>query len=127
MVSLLVIKRLIRLKDKYKNKAQYHALLAQYYYLTEDYDKALLAVNEYDKFEKNSPLIYQMRAMIYENKNDDFNAHVKWGKYNLMRGNKDVAINEFLNADRINGKDADLTANLAALLEESGDRVHAIK
>lgn len=118
---------LIKLKEKYKNKAQYHALLAQYYYLTEDYDKALLAVSEYDKYEKNSPLIYQMRAMIYENKNDDFNAHVNWGKYNLMRGNKDVAINEFLNADRINGKDADLTANLAALLEESGDRVHAME
>lgn len=116
-----------RLKEKYKNKAQYYALRAQYYYITKDYDKALECVNEYDKYEKNSPLIFQMRAMIYENKNDDFNAHINWGKYNLLRGNKDVAINEFLNADRINDQDADLTANLAGLLEESGDKMHAME
>lgn len=116
-----------RLYDKYKNKGQYHALRAQYYFETSDYDKALEAVSEYDKFEKNSPLLFQMRAMIYESKNDAFNAHVNWGKYNLLRGNKDIAINEFLNADRINDKNADLTATLAALLEENGDKTHAIE
>ena len=116
-----------RLKDKYKNNGQYHALRAQYYFVTEDYDKALECVNEYDKYEKNSPLVFQMRAMIYENKHDDFNAHMNWGKYNLLRGNKDIAINEFLNADRINEDDANLTATLAQLLEESGDKVHAME
>jgi len=115
-----------RLHDKYKNKGQYHALRAQYYFETENYDKALECVNEFDKYEKNSPLIYQMRAMIYENKNEDFLAHLNWGRYNLLRGNKDVAINEFLNADRIKA-DADLAATLAGLLEENGDKTHAME
>ena len=115
------------LQDKYKNKAQFHALRAQYYFETENYDKALECVNEYDKYEKNSPLIYQMRAMIYENKKDDFQAHINWGRYNLLRGNKDVAVNEFLSAARINDTDADLTATLAGILEESGDKTHAME
>ena len=68
-----------------------------------------------------------MRALIYENQNDDFNAHLNWGKYNLLRGNKDIAINEFLNAYRINDKNADLTATLAVLMEETGDKTHAME
>ena len=115
------------LKDKYKNNAQYYALTAQYYFLTENYDKALESVNDYDKYEKNSPLTYQMRAMIFEKNKDDFNAHLNWGRYNLMRGDKDAAINEFLHANGIDDKNADLTANLAALLEESGDKTHAME
>ena len=116
-----------RIKEKYKNKGEYHTLLAHYYFLKYDYDKALECVTEYGKYEKNSPLLFQMRAMIYENKNDDFNAHLNWGKYNLLRGNKDIAINEFLSADRIDDTNADLTATLAALMEESGDKTHAME
>ena len=116
-----------KFKDKYKNNAQYYALLAQYYFLTENFEKALEYVNDYDKYEKNSPLTFQMRAMIYENKKDDFNAHINWGRYNLIRGEKDAAINEFLHANGIDDKNVDLTANLASLLEESGDQTHAME
>ena len=116
-----------RIKEKYKTNAEYYALFAQYYFLKEDYTRALECVNEYDKYQKNSPLPFQMRALIYENQNDDFNAHLNWGKYNLLRGNKDIAINEFLNAYRINDKNADLTATLAVLMEETGDKTHAME
>ena len=95
--------------------------------MTKDFDKALECVNKFDEFEKNSPLTYQMRALIFEEKNDDFNAHLNWGKYNLVRGNKDIAINEYLNAYQIKNDNIDLLNTLAMLLEESGDRNHAME
>jgi tetratricopeptide (TPR) repeat protein len=68
-----------------------------------------------------------MRALIFEERKDDYNAHINWGKYNLVRGNKDVAINEYLNAYQIKNDDLDLLNSLAMLLEESGDRNHAME
>ena len=81
---------------KKKDLAKYHSLLAQFYFLKNDFDKALEEVNEFEKIEKNSPLTYQMKALIYENQKDDYNAHVQWGKFNIVRGIIDIAINEFL-------------------------------
>jgi len=114
-------------EKKYKNESKFHSLRAQYYYTVEDYEKALESVNEFDKLEKNSPLSYQMRALIYENLNNEYNAHLNWGKYNLVRGNKDVAINEFLNAYQLNGSDSNLVNTIAVLLEETGDNNHAME
>lgn len=114
-------------ENKYINNAEFHALKAQYYFLTESYDNALECVEAYNKISPNSALVYQMRALIYENKNDDYNAHLNWGKFNLVRKNKDIAINEFLNAFQLNEKNVDLMLTLAQLLEETGDKNHAIE
>ncbi|MBE7709959.1 MAG: hypothetical protein E7Z93_05885 [Cyanobacteria bacterium SIG32] len=114
-------------QSKYSNDAEFHALMAQYYFVSQDYDKALESVEAYNKINPNSPLVYQMRALIYENKNDDYNAHLNWGKFNLVRKNKDIAINEFLNAYQLNEKNVDLMLTLTQLLEETGDRNHAIE
>ena len=114
-------------KDKYQTNAKYHSLLAQYYFMKNKFDEALGEVEEFDKYEKNSPLTYQMRALIYENKKDDYNAHINWGKYNLLRGNKDIAINEYLNAYQMRDDDLNLLNSLAVLLEENGDKNHAME
>ncbi len=119
--------KLQKMEDEYNHIAQFHSLKAQYYYMNKEFDKALECVNKFDEFEKNSPLTYQMRALIYEEKNDDYNAHLNWGKYNLVRGNKDIAINEYLNAYQLKNDDIDLLNTLAMLLEESGDRNHAME
>lgn len=120
-------KMLNDMENNYKNNAQFHSLKAQYYYISKDFDKALECVNEFDKYSNNSPLTYQMRALIYENQNDDYNAHLNWGKYNLLRNEKDVAINEFLNAYQLKDDDENLVSTLAMLLEDSGDRNHAME
>ena len=119
--------KLQQMEEQYGHIAQYHSLKAQYYYMTGDYEKALESVEEFDKAEKNSPLTYQMRALIYEEQNDDFLAHINWGKYNLVRGNKDIAINEFLNAYQLKNDDLDLLNTLAMLLEENDDKNHAME
>lgn len=121
------IKKLEDMAEQYSHIGQYHSLKAQYYYMKNEFDKALESVEEFNKITPNSPLTYQMRALIYENKNDDYNAHLNWGRYNIVRGNKDVAINEFLNAYQLNGVDLNLLSTLSMLLEESGDKNHAME
>ena len=66
-----------------------------------------------------------MRALIYEQKEDAFNEHLNWGKYNIVRGDKDVALNEYMTAYRFNNKDIDLIETIAVLLEAEGDKTKA--
>ncbi len=115
------------LKEKYKKNSKYLTLVAQYYYETKDYDKALEYVDEFSKFDKNSPLIYQMRALIYEAKDVPFEEHYNWGRYNQVRGNNDVAINEYLFAHQAEPKDTALILKIAELLEEMKDSTRAIE
>lgn len=116
---------LMSIKDKYSNEKIFHSLMAQYYYQKDMYDEAFKEIDEYTKIDPNSPLIYQMRALIYEKQNDSFNEHVNWGKYNIIRGEKDVALNEYLTAYRFNDSNIDLIETIAALLEAEGDKTKA--
>ena len=113
--------------EKYKNDNQLYALQAEYYYLAKDFDKALSSVDLYSQKAPNHPLIFQMRALIYESQNNDYLATVNWAKYHLVRGSKDVAINEFLNAYQLKNDDADMIATLANLLEQNGEKYQAIE
>lgn len=112
-------------KDNYKNNSQYYLLLAQYYFNVKDWEKSLNEVNAFEDLEKNSPLTYQMKALIFEEKGNDFDAHINWAKYNLTRKDKDVALNEYFSAYQIKNDDAVLVRNIAELLEELNDRTHA--
>ena len=120
-------KELDSIDEKLKTNPQYYALLAEYYYTSKDYNKALDAVKIYAEKQPNHPLVFQMRALIYESQNDDYNATVNWAKYHLVRGQKDIAINEFLSAYQIKNDDADMVANLANLLEASGEKHQAME
>ena len=112
-------------KNKYEKNPIYYSLLAQYYYQKDMYSEAFETINQFAELSPNSPLIYQMRALIYEKQNDSFNEHLNWGKYNIVRGNKDVALNEYMTAYRFNSKDADLIETIAVLLETDGDKTKA--
>ena len=63
------IEKLQQMEEQYGHIAQFHSLKAQYYYMNGEYGKALECVNKFDELEKNSPLTYQMRALIFEEKN----------------------------------------------------------
>lgn len=120
-------KKLLEIEPFYKNNPEYYALRAEYYYTQGEYDKALEYVEKYNELNRNSALVYQMRALIFEGKNDEYSSHLNWGKYNLVRGNKDIAVNEFLNAWQMKEDDVDLMNTLAVLLEETGDKNHAVE
>ncbi len=114
-----------KVKTDDSNKKIYRSLLAQYYFQKDMFDEAFNEIDEYAKLDPNSPLIYQMRALIYEKKGDSYNEHGNWGKYNIVRGNRDVALNEFMTAYRFNDEDADLIETIAVLLEAEGDKTKA--
>lgn len=115
------------MQSNYKKNPKFLTLVAQFYYAKKDFDKAFEYVNEYAKFDKNSPLIYQMRALIYEEKGDEFEEHYNWAKYNYIRGNKDVALNEYMLAHHSKPEDSALIITIAELLDEMKDRTHAIE
>lgn len=120
-------KEMEKVEEKYKDNADFYVLKAQYYYEEKDFDKALEYVQEYEKFRPNTALGFQMSALIYEGKKDEYNAYLNWGKYNLARGNKDIAVNDFLNAYQLKDDDADLVHSLALILESTGEKNHAIE
>ncbi len=113
------------IKNDYKKNPKYHSLLAQYYYQKNEFDKALEEVDEFEKFAKNSPLIYQMRAMIYDETKNDYNAHINWAKYYILRSDNDVALNEYMQAYSIKDNDAELVYTIANLLDTLDDRTRA--
>lgn len=106
-----------KIHDKYKKDSKYAALIAQYYYETGDFETALQRVEEFSNIEPNSPLIYQMRALIYEKKGDEFNEHTNWAKFYVLKGDTDVAINEYLMAYQLDDKNIDLVATIADMLD----------
>ena len=116
---------LMNIKSQYGSQKIFHSLLAQYYFQKDMFEEAFGEIDEYAKLEPNSALIYQMRALIYEKKNDSFNEHLNWGKYNIVRGDKDVALNEYMTAYRFKNNDIDLIETIAALLEAEGDKTKA--
>lgn len=112
-------------KENYKGQPLIHSLLAQYYFQKGMYDESFAEVDEFAKLDQNSPLIYQMRALIYEQKGDSFNEHVNWGKYNVLKGEKDIALNEFMTAYQYNDKDKDLIETIAAQFDSMKDYTKA--
>lgn len=114
-----------KVDESYKKRAQYYSLFAQYYFNIRNWEKSLESVDEFDKLEKNSPLTYQMRALIYEEKGNEFDSHINWAKYNLARNDKDVALNEYFLAYQVKNNDLVLLRNIAELLGDLGDKNQA--
>lgn len=114
-----------KIKEQYKDQAIIHSLLAQYYFQKGLKEDAFKEIDEFAKIEPNSPLIYQMKALIYESEGDGFNEHLNWGKYNILKGDRDVALHEFLAAYQFNNNDIDLIETIAVQLESAKDNMKA--
>lgn len=114
-----------RVKSQYKELPLLHSLLAQYYFQKGMKTEAFAEIEEFAKLDPKSPLIYQMRALIYEEEGDSFNEHLNWGKYNILKGEKEVALNEYLTAYQFNNKDIDLIETIAVQLESLKDTTKA--
>lgn len=114
------------IRNKHEKNAKYHSLLAQYYYQTNDFVRALDEVGEHAKYEPNSPVTYQMRALIYEKQGDEFNEHINWAKFNFAKGDKDVGMNEYMIAYQLDNTNIELVTTIADLLDVS-DKNHSVE
>ena len=108
-------------------KASFHILRAQYFYNTHDCENALGEVEAFVKIAKPNPVAFQMKALIYEKLNDEFQAHLNWGFCYKLQGKFDEALVEFDSAYRINEKDKTVLIELANLYQQNKERWVAIE
>ena len=109
------------------NAIKYHSLWAEYNYNLNEFDKAFENLNELEKVAPNYPLLYQMRAMIYEAKNDEYMAHLCWAKAYELKGQIDLTIDELLLAYNLNPRDEKAIMSLINVYTHQNDNHSVIE
>ncbi len=112
------------------NKMQqkgYSVLKAQYLYNIKDFDNSLEEIEKYVKINGPDALSFQMKALIYEEKNDEFSAHLNWGFCYKLQNKFDDAIVEFDNAYKENQNNKTVLIELANLYQYNKERYVAME
>lgn len=109
-----------------EKKALYYLLMAQYSYNTKNFDEAFKYIDEYIKILGPNPIGFQMKALCFEEKGDDFMATYNYAYMNKLMGKFDEALVEFNNAYTLNPKNKDVLIELAKLYEANKEKYTAI-
>lgn len=104
-----------KLSDEDKKDISYSALMAEYYYNKGDDENALKWIDSFEKMNPNNPLPYQMKALVFEKLNDEYNAHYNWGSYYIKKNDSELALDEFLNAYKAQPNNTDVIKQLINL------------
>lgn len=110
------------LSDKDKKDISYPALMAEYYFNKGEDENTLKWIEAFEKINPDSPLPSQMRALVYEKQDKDFDAHFSWGKYYIKKNNYELALDEYLNAYNANPENTGVIKeliNLYSVLEDN--------
>ena len=108
-------------------KRSYRVLKAQYLYNTKQFNEALAEIEEYVKLSTPDAVSFQMKALIYEELEDEFNSYLNWGFCKKLQGKFDEAIVEFDHAYQKNQKDKTVLIELANLYQRNKERFVAIE
>ncbi len=110
--------------NQYKDEtnANYFALLAEYYFNTKDYDKCLENINKFEKLSPQNPLVYQMRALVCDEKNDEYGYHFNMGRCYSYKQDYELALAEYLNAHRQDSTKSEAVKEIIKINEASGDK-----
>lgn len=108
-------------------KKSYHILKAQYLYNNKDYEKSLQEIESYTKLKAPDAVSFQMKALVYEELNDNFNAHLNWGFCYKFRNKLDDALVEFDNGYKENKNDKTVLIELAKIYELNKERFVAME
>ena len=109
------------LTNQDKQDISYKALMAEYYYNIDDSKNALSWIDALEKQNPDSPLPSQMRALVYEKNNNDFEAHFNWGKYYIKKNQYDLALDEYLKAYNMQPKNTAIIKELINLYSVLND------
>lgn len=115
----------IKVKDK-DQKAACTLLLAEYFYNKNEYDNSLNTIDEYIKTMGPDAVSFQMKALCFEEKGDEFNAAVYFGYMKKAQGKNDEAVVEFNHAHSINKRDKNVLIELANLYMGLGEKYTAM-
>ncbi len=108
-------------------KRSYCVLKAQYLYNTKQFDKALEQIEKYTKLGTPDAVSFQMKALIYEELNQDFDAHLNWAFCFKFQNKPDDAIVEFDHAYQINPKNKIVLVELAKLYQQNKEKYVAME
>ena len=109
-----------------ERKALYFLLMAQYSYNVKNFDEAFKYIDEYIKILGPNPIGFQMKALCFEEKGDDFMATYNYAYMNKLMGKFDEALVEFNNAYTLNPKNKDVLIELAKLYEANKEKYTSI-
>ena len=109
-----------------EKKALYYLLMAQYSYNTKNFNEAFRFIDEYTKILGPNPVGFQMKALCFEEKGDDFMASYNYAYMNKAMGKFDEALVEFNNAYTLNPNNKDVLIELAKLYEANKEKYTAI-
>ena len=122
-----IIEKLDKKKLNKTKKKSYHILKAQYLYNIKNFEDALKEIDEYIKLATPDAISFQMKALIYEELNDEFNSHLNWGFCYKLQGKFDDAIVEFNHAYQENPNNKTVLIELANLYMQNKERFVAIE
>lgn len=121
------LKILQNIKVDKENAVKYHSLFAEYNYNLNEYEKAFENLKELEKVSPNLPLLYQMRALIYEAKNEEYMSHLCWAKCYELKGQIELTVDELLLAHNSNPKDEKAIMSLINVYTQQNDNHSVIE
>lgn len=105
-----------------EKNANYLALMAEYYFNSKNWGKSTEYIDKFNALSPQNPLVYQMRALICDENNDDYGYHYNMGKCYSYKQNYDLALAEYLNAHRYDSTKTDAVKEIIKINEASGDK-----
>lgn len=110
-----------------KTSPQYIMLMAEYFFNVKDFEKCSEMINRFKKLESQNPLVYQMTALVFEEKNDLFNAHYNWGLFYNFKKDYQMALSEFLQAHNIQPDNALAIKEIIKINENAEDKTSLVE
>lgn len=107
---------------KDKNNGEYYKLLAEYYFNLEEWEKCKSAIVEFGNYEPNHPLYYQMLSLVCENTGNRHDAYANRAKMYLAKGQKDVAMHEYLQAHHVDSSNIQTIEEIIKICEQMGEK-----
>ncbi len=104
------------------SNANYYALYAEYWFNKKDFDKCIEYVDKFNELSPQNPLVYQMRAMVCDEKEDSYGYHYNMGKCYSYQQNYELALAEYLNAHRYDSSNSEAIKEIIKINEASGDK-----
>jgi tetratricopeptide (TPR) repeat protein len=103
------------------------SVYADYYMLKKDYEKASTNVEKIKKLIPNSPFGYRKAGEICEIIDKPFESHYNYGIFHDLKGEKQLAIDEFTWALDHDPRNIEVSLKLAKLYEESSEEYVAVE
>ncbi|MDD3149232.1 MAG: tetratricopeptide repeat protein [Candidatus Gastranaerophilales bacterium] len=97
------------------------SVLADFYLIKNESEKALQTAQKIQTIIPNSPFGYKKLAEVNEKLNNSFDTHYNYGIYHDLKGEKQLAIDEFTWALEQNDENINVLLKLAKLYEEVGE------